>query len=195
MAGIYLHVPYCKQACYYCNFHFTVNQQNKDVFVEALLKEISLRKEYLEGEQVETIYFGGGTPSLLSGDEVNRIIEALHHHFEILPNAEVTLEANPDDLEKKKVTELKTTAVNRFSIGVQSFQDDDLRYLHRTHNAQQADYSIKLAQDAGFENITIDLIYAIPKLTNAKWKDNLDKLNELNIPHFSSYCLTVEPKT
>lgn len=163
--------------------------------MDALLKEISLRKNYLENEKIETIYFGGGTPSLLSGDDVKKILDALHRQFEIAPVAEITLEANPDDLDKKKISELKTTAVNRFSVGVQSFHDDDLKYLHRAHNAQQADYSIKLAQDAEFENITIDLIYAIPNLTNEKWKNNLNKLNELSIPHFSSYCLTVEPKT
>lgn len=195
MAGIYIHIPFCRQACHYCNFHFTVNHKGKDVFMDALLKEISLRKNYLENEKIETIYFGGGTPSLLSGDDVKKILDALHRQFEIAPVAEITLEANPDDLDKKKISELKTTAVNRFSVGVQSFHDDDLKYLHRAHNAQQADYSIKLAQDAEFENITIDLIYAIPNLTNEKWKNNLNKLNELSIPHFSSYCLTVEPKT
>lgn len=195
MAGIYIHIPFCKQACYYCNFHFTVNHRQKEDFVKALLKEISLRPNYLEGEKIETIYFGGGTPSLLSGDEVKQIMDALQENFEIAQNPEVTLEANPDDLEKKKISELKTTAVNRFSIGIQSFHDEDLKYLHRAHNGQQADYSVKLAQDAGFENITIDLIYAIPNLTDAKWKSNLEKMNGLSIPHFSSYCLTVEPKT
>ncbi len=220
MAGIYIHIPFCRQACHYCNFHFTVNQNGKEAFVDALLKEITLQKNYLEGEKIETVYFGGGTPSLLSGDEVKRILDALHRQFVIVPGAEVTLEANPDDLEKKKISELKTTAVNRFSIGVQSFQDDDLKYLHRAHNAQQADYSIKLAQDAGFENITIDLIYGIPEIdvrretldkryetrdsglvthdsrpTTKKFLQNLQKLSELGIPHFSAYCLTVEPKT
>lgn len=186
----------------------------------ALLKEITLRKNYPAGEKIETVYFGGGTPSLLSGDEVKKILDALHRQFEIAADAEVTLEANPDDLDKKKISELKTTAVNRFSIGVQSFDDNDLKYLHRVHNAQQADYSIKLAQDAGFENITIDLIYGIPeanerheilgmrqKMQDARHKtrdsqpatkrllQNLQNLSALTIPHFSAYCLTVEPKT
>src|SRR5690349_16917711 len=131
MAGIYIHIPFCKQACYYCNFHFTVNHKQKDAFIEALLLEIALRKPYLQGEKIETIYFGGGTPSVLSGDEIKQILGALHKHFEIAPDAEVTLEANPDDLDKKKISELRNTIVNRFSIGVQSFHDEDLRYLNR----------------------------------------------------------------
>ncbi len=213
MAGIYIHIPFCRQACYYCNFHFTVNHRGKDAFVDALLKEIALRKDYLENEKIETIYFGGGTPSLLSGDEVKKVLDALHRQFEIAPGAEITIEANPDDLDKKKISELKTTAINRFSIGVQSFHDEELKYLHRAHNAQQADYSIKLAQDASFENITVDLIYGLPESdvrhemrdvrlktqdsrhANKKFQQNLQKLSELSIPHFSAYCLTVEPKT
>jgi len=213
MAGIYIHIPFCRQACYYCNFHFTVNHKGKDAFINTLLKEITLRKNYLESEKIETVYFGGGTPSLLSGDEVKKILDALHGEFEIETAAEVTLEANPDDLDKKKISELKTTSINRFSIGVQSFHDDDLKYLHRAHNAQQADYSIKLAQDAGFENITIDLIYGIPeagvrskmrderykiqdtKTECRKFQANLEKLLQLSIPHFSAYCLTVESRT
>ncbi len=194
MAGIYIHIPFCRQACHYCNFHFSVNIQKKVAFIQALKQEIFLRKKYFH-EKIETVYFGGGTPSLLSGDEINEIFETLHQHFEILPDAEITLEANPDDLTEKKLNEIRQTPVNRFSIGVQSFYDDDLRYLNRAHIANQAETSIRQAQSAGFENITIDLIYAIPGLTDEKWLQNLNHLNELKIVHFSAYCLTVEPKT
>ncbi len=216
MAGIYIHIPFCRQACSYCNFHFSVSLKNKDAFVNALLKEIDLRKDYLAHEKIETIYFGGGTPSLLSSDEVNRIVEKLNAVFPVAPDAEITLEANPDDLTGLKIRELKATPVNRFSIGIQSFHDDDLHFLNRAHHSQQAESSVRLAQEAGFENITIDLIYGIPmkeqeakgkrqeknnssfvpaKRGHSSFEYNLAKLAKLGIPHFSAYCLTIEPKT
>jgi len=208
MAGIYIHIPYCKQPCSYCNFHFSVNLRSKEAFINALLHEIELRKDYLSGEKAETLYLGGGTPSLLNADELQRIFEKLHTTFEISSDAEITLEANPDDLTEEKIKELRQTPVNRFSIGVQSFHDDDLQFLNRAHRARQAETSIRLVQDAGFENITIDLIYAIPERQPAapssivnrhsssdKWIDNLGKVKHFHIPHFSAYCLTIEPKT
>ena len=195
MAGIYLHIPFCKQACTYCNFHFSTSLKMKDDLLRALIEEIRMSKEVLADEKVETVYFGGGTPSLLSADELNRIFDALQETFSIENLKEVTLETNPDDLSTAYVKSLRSTPVNRFSIGVQSFREEDLRYMNRAHNAQEADAAIKRAQDAGFTNLSIDLIYGTPGLTDVAWKENLDKLKELSIPHFSSYALTVEEGT
>ncbi len=195
MAGIYIHIPFCKQACNYCNFHFSVNLEKNTSFIKTLLREIEIRKDYLQHEKVETIYFGGGTPSILSANEINEIHSLLSKAFEIAETPEITLEANPDDLTDDKLKELKQTPLNRLSIGVQSFFDEDLQYLNRVHNSKQAAVSIKQAQDAGFENITLDLIYAIPTLTDVKWAKNLQQIAKLSIPHFSAYCLTVEPRT
>jgi len=195
MAGIYLHIPFCKQACHYCDFHFSTSLKTKEQFLHALAKEMILRKNELENKKIETIYFGGGTPSILDTDEIKKIIEVIFNTYSVTPNAEITLEANPDDLTAKKLTELKQTVINRFSIGVQSFFQDDLLYMNRAHNAQEAERAIKTAQDTGFENITIDLIYGTPTLTNEKWVKNLQKAIEFKVPHISSYALTVEEKT
>ncbi len=195
MAGIYLHIPFCKQACTYCNFHFSTSLNRKDEMIAALIREIELARDYLHGEPAETIYFGGGTPSLLTADELNHLFEKLYQTFPIHELKEVTLEANPDDLSPAYLKDLRSTPVNRFSIGVQSFRNEDLHYMHRAHNAQQADYAIKAAQDAGFANLSIDLIYGTPGLTDAAWKDNLDRMHQLSIPHFSAYALTVEEGT
>ncbi len=195
MAGIYIHIPYCKQACHYCDFHFSVKQETKDAFVNSLLKEISLQKNYLDGEKIETVYFGGGTPSLLSSDELKRILERLHQNFIVDANAEITLEANPDDLTIEKTSELKSSPVNRLSIGIQSFFDNHLRWMNRAHNSNEAIESVKRSQDAGFENITIDLIYGLPDLTNADWEKNIETAFDLNVQHLSCYSLTVEPRT
>lgn len=194
MAGIYLHIPFCKQACTYCNFHFSTTLKGKDELLQTLLKEITLQKVYLQGETIETIYFGGGTPSLLSADELKRILEAVYETFPIEAK-EVTLEANPDDLSPAYLKSLGNTAINRLSIGIQSFREADLKYMNRAHTAQQSDYAIKAAQDAGFTNLSIDLIYGTPGLTDADWKHNLQQVQALQIPHFSSYALTVEEGT
>jgi oxygen-independent coproporphyrinogen-3 oxidase len=194
-AGIYLHIPFCRQACVYCNFHFSTSLKGKDDLLQAMLKEIAMQRDYLEGAAIETIYFGGGTPSLLSADEINRLFDAIYKNFEVGTLKECTMEANPDDLDKNYIQSLRSTPVSRFSIGVQSFFDTDLLYMKRAHNAQQADYAIKAAQDAGFTNLSIDLIYGTPGLTDLAWKQNLAKVKELNIPHFSSYALTVEDRT
>lgn len=169
--------------------------RHKGVFIDALLKEIELQKDYLGTETVETIYFGGGTPSMLSVEELNGIFLQLYKYFKIDSEAEITIEANPDDLNKNKVIELATLPVNRLSLGVQSFQEADLKYLHRSHSANQAIQSIKILQDAGFQNISLDLIFGIPTLENSSWIKNLEIFKELNIPHLSAYALTVEPKT
>lgn len=195
MAGIYIHIPFCKQACYYCDFHFSTSLQYKDDLLLAIAKEITLQKDYLGHETIETIYFGGGTPSLLSGDEVSIIIEKIQELFNVSNNSEITLEANPDDLNLQKLREFRDTPINRFSIGVQSFFDEDLKWMNRAHQANEADSAIKRAQDFGFENLTIDLIYGFSLLNDEKWLSNIEKAIEFQIPHISSYSLTVEPKT
>ncbi len=194
-AGIYIHIPFCKQACVYCNFHFSTSLKYKKDVLLAIEKEIEMQREYLQGAPVETVYFGGGTPSLLSADEINHLFDVILKYHPVSELKECTLEANPDDLDKQYLKSLCGTAINRLSIGVQSFREEDLLYMKRAHNAQQADYAIKAAQDAGFTNLSIDLIYGTPGLTDAVWKHNLDKISELGIPHFSSYALTVEDKT
>lgn len=195
MGGIYLHIPFCKQACFYCDFHFSVSLKNKDEFLKALTKELILRKNYLENQPIQTIYFGGGTPSLLSVDEILRLFEIIAKNYNLSTEIEFTLEANPDDLTSKKAKELSKTPINRFSIGIQSFFEDDLKFMNRAHTAHEADSSIKRVQDAGFDNITIDLIYGIPNMSTEKWKANLYKSFDLKVPHLSCYALTVEEKT
>jgi len=195
MAGIYIHIPFCKQACHYCDFHFSTSLKHKDELLGALIKELHLQKSYLNGEAVETIYFGGGTPSLLSADEINLLTDTIAGIQNVSANAEITIEANPDDLNKAKLQSYLRTGINRFSIGIQSFFDDDLEWMNRVHRGGEAEASVKRAQDTGFENITVDLIYGYPLLTEQKWKYNLDKIFELSVPHISSYSMTVEPKT
>ncbi|MBS1530228.1 MAG: radical SAM family heme chaperone HemW [Bacteroidetes bacterium] len=195
MAGVYIHIPFCKQACYYCDFHFSTSLAYKDDLVQALLKEINLQKGYLAGETVETIYFGGGTPSLLSGEVINTIIGAITEIHAVSSEAEITLEANPDDLDQNKVKALRQTPVNRFSIGIQSFFDEDLKWMNRAHRSAEAESSVKRVQDAGFENITADLIYGYPLLTDKKWQTNIETMFALDVPHVSAYAMTVEPKT
>lgn len=195
MAGIYIHIPFCKQACHYCDFHFSTSIKYKDDIIQAILKEIELRKDYLTGASISSIYFGGGTPSLLSAEEINRILDKVYRTHQVANDIEITLEANPDDLTKEKVAELRTTAINRFSMGIQSFFEEDLKWMNRAHNAQEAESSIKRAQDAGFTNITCDLIYGYPLLTNSKWIENIDRMIEFEVPHLSAYSMTVEPQT
>lgn len=195
MAGIYIHVPFCRQACHYCDFHFSTSLKYRDEIVQALVREIGLQKAYLNGENIETIYFGGGTPSLLNASEIRLITDTIIQNHHVAQNAEITLEANPDDLDQPYLTALRQTPVNRFSIGIQSFFDDDLVWMNRAHRAAQAEASVKRAQDAGFENITADLIYGYPLLTNTKWQQNMDRVFALQIPHISAYALTVEPRT
>lgn len=195
MAGIYLHIPFCKKACNYCNFHFSTSIRMKADFVEALILEIELRKDVFSHDSISSIYFGGGTPSLLSSNELNRILDHLHQHFNVDSDAEITLEANPDDLSQDKIKQFAQSSINRLSIGVQSFRDSDLKFMHRIHSASQALESIKRTQDIGLSNITIDLIYGTPGMTNAHWLENLQMSFSLQIPHISSYALTVEDNT
>lgn len=195
MSGIYLHIPFCKQACHYCDFHFSTNISLKGALVQAMADEISLRGDYLQGERVDTIYFGGGTPSLLHADELQLLLGKLYQHHEVAPDAEVTLEANPDDLTAAKLAEFKLLGINRLSIGIQSFDDAVLRYLNRAHDARSAIASVNLARNAGFDNLTIDLIYAIPGLSLEGWLANIDRAIALGPPHISAYTLTIEEKT
>lgn len=195
MAGIYIHIPFCKQACHYCDFHFSTSLDNKFAFLEALKKEMFLQKDYLEGEKISTVYIGGGTPSLLSQPELLAIFNSLNELFDISPDAEITLEANPDDLTEEKIKQLKGTPINRLSIGIQSFYDADLRMMNRAHNATEALEAVRMAQENGFENISIDLIYGTPTLTDHQWRNNLQIAFAMNVKHISAYCLTVEPRT
>ncbi len=195
MPGIYIHIPFCKQKCYYCNFFSLATTRYRDEFIRALLKEIDLKNNYLEDQHITTIYFGGGTPSLLSTDEINLILDRLARHFRIDEKAEITFEANPDDITPEKARQLMETKVNRISLGVQSFHNDDLVYLNRVHNGVQAKKSIDMLREVGFTSLTIDLIYGFPTLTEQKWKENLSVFFSLGLKHLSAYALTVENKT
>ncbi|MEO8584409.1 MAG: radical SAM family heme chaperone HemW, partial [Flavitalea sp.] len=195
MCGIYLHIPFCKQACHYCNFHFSTSLKLQNDFLEALLKETELRKDYTEGESVTSIYFGGGTPSLLRSGDLELIISTLKKTYPVSPYAEVTLEANPDDITSEALRSWKQIGINRLSIGIQSFFEEDLRWMNRAHSASQAAVCIPLAREAGFTNVTIDLIYGGPTLSDEKWKQNLSTAVSFRVPHLSCYALTVESKT
>jgi oxygen-independent coproporphyrinogen III oxidase len=195
MAGIYLHIPFCKRACHYCNFHFSTSLKLKNDFLAALLKEITLRKGYLENEVIQTVYFGGGTPSLLDKTELATIFNALHKHFIISPDAEITFEANPDNITKTELNNWKALGINRLSIGVQSFFEDDLIWMNRAHSSAQAKDCILLAQDVGISNMSIDLIYGAPTLSDEKWMENMAMAVNLRVPHLSCYALTIEPGT
>ena len=194
MAGIYLHIPFCKQACFYCDFHFSTSLKKKDELVSCLIKELEIRKDELSNEIIETIYFGGGTPSLLTIKEIEAIIMAVNLNYSVIDNPEITLEANPDDLSETKILELAESSINRLSIGVQSFFEDDLKLMNRAHNANEAKNCLSIATQY-FDNITVDLIYGIPNLSNERWRENLKTLFEFGINHISSYALTVEDKT
>ena len=194
MAGIYIHIPFCRQACHYCNFHFTTSLLHKNELVAALLKEIELRKEYFGQETVNTIYFGGGTPSLLEMEDVRSQIDMIKSIHTVAENAEITIETNPDDITEEKLKDWKEIGINRLSIGVQSFFEEDLLWMNRAHNARQAVSSLQLAIRE-FDNITIDLIYGLPLLTDEQWKHNVETALSFHIPHLSCYALTVEPRT
>jgi oxygen-independent coproporphyrinogen-3 oxidase len=200
MSGIYIHIPFCKQACYYCDFHFSTSLKRKDEMMHALVKELKLRKEELQNETVETIYFGGGTPSLLTIDELQLLIDTVYKNYKVIENPEITLEANPDDLLSVRAQsrtifeEYLDIGINRLSIGIQSFFDDDLKAMNRAHNSKEAKNCLSAAIGS-FDNITIDLIYGIPTMTNKRWKENLQIAFDFGVNHISSYALTVELKT
>ena len=195
MAGIYIHIPFCKQACYYCDFHFSTNQERRGEMVQAIAGELSLQKNYLEGEPVQTIYFGGGTPSLLTKEELDVILGGIHTNFQVTDVPEITLEANPDDLSVTKFRALRESGINRLSIGIQSFDDTVLQYLNRAHDGASSYRCFEEARNNGFNNISIDLIYSIPGQDDATWLKNIEKALTLHPEHISSYSLTIEEKT
>ena len=195
MAGIYIHIPFCKKACIYCDFHFSTSLKNKENLIKNMLKEIELRKNYLLKETIETIYFGGGTPSLLNQDEINTILETIKKHHTVNKKAEITLEANPDDLTIEKLTALKQAGINRLSIGLQSFLNEELNWMNRTHSSKQNETCILDAKQVGFNNINVDLIYGSRFQSERSWEETLKKIEKLDIQHLSCYNLTVEEKT
>ncbi len=194
MSGIYFHIPFCKQACYYCDFHFSTSLKKKESMLKALKKELQMRSGEAHGEKINTIYFGGGTPSLLTPGELYDLIGEVYMHFTVSEDPEITLEANPDDLDRQKIIELSRTPVNRLSIGIQSFFDSELQAMNRAHNAREADECIYVSREY-FNNLTIDLIYGIPEMNMDRWNANIQKAIDLKVPHISSYALTVEPGT
>ena len=194
MSGIYIHIPFCKQACHYCDFHFSTSMKKKEEMVLALAKEIHLRKDESSEETIETIYFGGGTPSVLTSAEINFLIDAVYQNYKVVEKPEITLEANPDDLSEERILELSKSKINRLSIGIQSFYEDDLKMMNRAHNSAEAKRCLEFATQY-FDNISLDLIYGIPGMSNEKWKQNIETALSFGIPHISSYALTVEPKT
>ncbi|MFD0993671.1 radical SAM family heme chaperone HemW [Tenacibaculum geojense] len=194
MSGIYIHIPFCKQACYYCDFHFSTSLKYKEEMLMAIQQELILRKETFKNEQVATIYFGGGTPSILSSDEINQLIATVYANYKVVKSPEITLEANPDDLTTERLLEIADSKVNRLSIGIQSFFEKDLKLMNRAHDAEEAKRCLATATQY-FDNISIDLIYGIPNTTNDEWKQNIETALSFGVPHISSYALTVEPKT
>ena len=193
-AGIYIHIPFCKQACHYCDFHFSTSLKKKDEMILALAKEIEMRKSEFQNEIVETSYFGGGTPSILPISDLKFLIDEVYRNYKVAENPEITVEANPDDLSEERIIELSKNKVNRLSIGIQSFFEDDLKLMNRAHNSEEAQKCLEIATQY-FDNISLDLIYGIPGSSNEKWKQNIEKALSFGIPHISSYALTVEPKT
>lgn len=195
MSALYIHIPFCKKACHYCNFHFSTSLQYKNELIQQLLKELEIRKQYLQQQPLETIYFGGGTPSLLTQEELSMIFESIHLHYKVLDGIEITLEANPDDLSNDKLHMLKQMGINRLSVGIQSFFEEDLLYMNRSHNATQALHSLQQIQEAGFTNYSADLIFGYPLLSDEKWQQNINIMLQNKVPHLSCYAMTVEPQT
>jgi oxygen-independent coproporphyrinogen III oxidase len=195
VAGIYLHIPFCRQACHYCDFHFSTSRAGQRTLTEAIAAELAIQKNYLEGEIINTIYFGGGTPSLLSGIELATLMESIHKNFQVSETAEITLEANPDDMSASILGEFSGEGINRLSIGIQSFDDAILQYMNRAHSAESALRAVHLARKSGFNNISIDLIYAVPGLSEEGWYRTIREAIALSPEHLSAYSLTIEPKT
>ncbi len=195
LAGIYIHIPYCKKACSYCNFHFSTNRKDKSEVLKCINMELEMREAYLKNKSIDTIYFGGGTPSILNKSEINHILQTILNNYKVKETAEITLECNPDDLDEQTLIHLKESGINRLSIGVQSFDERDLKLMNRSHSAKQSENCLKLAKQIGFENITIDLIYGLPNQSLSDWENNLQKMFAFNTSHFSAYTLTIEDKT
>ena len=194
MSGIYIHIPFCKKACHYCNFHFSTNQNSKSAFIEAVCRELILRKSEYASDEIQSIYFGGGTPTVLDVTELNTILKTVYKNYKVSETAEITLEANPDDLDLEKIKQLSNTKINRLSIGIQSFHESELSAMNRAHNAEDARKCLELATTY-FDNITIDLMFGMPTMSIQLWRQNLQIAFEFGIKHLSCYSLTVEPKT
>jgi oxygen-independent coproporphyrinogen-3 oxidase len=195
MSGLYLHIPFCKQACHYCDFHFSTSMKYKGEVTQAIVQELILRKDYLEDKHLSSVYFGGGTPSLLDEEELAVLFETIKACFVLDADAEITLEANPDDITEENLARWQASPINRLSIGIQSFADADLTYMNRAHNAVEARRCIAMAQSFGFKNLTVDLIYGTPTMPDITWENNVQTLIDAGVPHLSCYALTVEPKT
>tara|TARA_B100000427_G_scaffold311718_1_gene302604 strand:- start:842 stop:1969 length:1128 start_codon:yes stop_codon:yes gene_type:complete len=195
MAGIYVHIPFCSQACHYCDFHFSTSLKYKQRIINAINKELIMQKHYLKSQLIQTIYFGGGTPSLIDSMSLELILETIHHNYKLMQNTEITIEANPEDINQETILSWSTMGFNRVSLGVQSFRDQDLKYMNRIHNSTQARHAIRLLQESAINNLNVDLIYGYPELDNFAWKSNLDAVLSLKVPHLSCYCMTIEPKT
>ena len=196
MAGIYVHIPFCKKRCSYCDFHFsTTFSSYREKLIAAICSELEIRKTELHGALIETVYFGGGTPSLLTKEELTSIMSTIRNQFQLSDNPEITFEVNPDDATAENLADWKELGINRLSIGLQSFQETDLAWMNRSHSTQQGEMAVRLAQAKGFNNISIDLIYGLPELSNEQWVAHLNQALKLNVQHISSYCLTIEPKT
>jgi len=194
MAGIYIHIPFCKVKCNYCDFHFSTQHSYLSKMTQAICKELILKTNYLNGE-IKTIYFGGGTPSILPEKDLIQIVNTIYNHYKVNPNIEFTFECNPDDITNEKLNHLKQVGVNRLSIGIQSFDNTQLEFMNRAHNANEAENCVTLAQKNGFDNITVDLIYGLPNTDNLYWERQIKKVLNLNVNHISAYCLTIEDKT
>ena len=194
MAGIYIHIPFCKQACYYCDFHFSTSLKRKEELLTAINHELILRKKEAQNDKIKTIYFGGGTPSLLTLGELQSLMDTIYQHYDVTDHPEISLEANPDDLSVKKIEQLSATKINRLSIGIQSFFEEDLQFMNRAHSAIESRECLSAAIE-NFDNITIDLIYGLPNMSNEKWQENLNIAFDFGVPHISSYALTVEERT
>lgn len=194
MSGIYIHIPFCKKACHYCNFYFSTNQNSKSAFIRAVCKELALRKQEYKTEEIQSIYFGGGTPTVLDVSELNTILQTVYEHYKVSNTPEITLEANPDDLNTENIKALSNTKINRLSIGIQSFHESDLTAMNRAHNAAEAKKCLEIATTY-FDNITIDLLFGMPTMSVEQWRQNLQTAFGFGIKHLSCYALTVEPKT
>lgn len=197
MSSIYIHIPFCKQACHYCDFHFSTSIKKKDEMLLSIAKELKMRKQELQAIDdsfIETLYFGGGTPSVLTSAEIDVLISTVYENYPMAEKVEITLEANPDDLSFERLQELSKSRINRLSIGIQSFFEEDLQLMNRAHNAEEAINCLAAAKNY-FDNITIDLIYGIPGMSNERWRQNIETALSFGIPHISCYALTVEPKT
>jgi len=194
LSGIYIHIPYCKKACYYCDFHFSTQLESIENMVKAMVWEVEQRKNYLTSPTIETIYFGGGTPSLLNTNYLNSLLESIGKHFH-LTLKEFTIEVNPDDLTPKKLQDWKSLGIDRLSLGIQSFNDEVLKFYNRAHNSEEAKKAVAISRNAGFEKLSLDLIYGFPSLNHDLWKNDLKQALSYDPGHISSYCLTVEPKT